>query len=50
MLKVEPQTLENNSRSNIEDEKALIVKELPTLINKYGFEKMSDALDIILKK
>lgn len=49
MFKVEPQTFGNDSRNNIEDEKALIVKELSTLINKYGFEKLSDALDIILE-
>lgn len=49
MFKVAPQTLENNSRNTIEAEKALIVKELSTLINKYGFEKLSDALDTILE-
>ncbi|MFN3655084.1 MAG: hypothetical protein ACK4TO_07135 [Candidatus Nitrosotenuis sp.] len=49
MFKVEPQIFGNNSRNNIEGEKALIVKELSTLINKYGFEKLSDALDTILE-
>lgn len=49
MFKVEPQTLGNDSCNNIEDEKALIVKELSALINKYGFEKLSDALDTILE-
>ncbi|MEO9309278.1 MAG: hypothetical protein ABI337_03185 [Nitrososphaera sp.] len=48
MFKVNPQTLENSSYNNAESEKALIVKELSILINKYGFEKLSDALDAIL--
>ena len=49
MFKVEPQIFENSSYNNIEGEKALVVKELSTLINKYGFEKLSDALDTILE-
>ncbi|MEW6043510.1 MAG: hypothetical protein AB1608_04555 [Thermoproteota archaeon] len=47
MFKTDPVTLEKNSNSEIE--KTIIVKELSALINRYGFEKLSDALDTILE-
>ncbi|MEM2785042.1 MAG: hypothetical protein QXW37_00350 [Candidatus Nitrosotenuis sp.] len=49
LFKMEPHVLEKNLHNTVEDEKALIVKELSTLINKYGFDKLSDALDTILE-
>lgn len=53
MFKVEPsapqpsQATENKARDS---ENILIVNDLSALINKYGFEKLSAALDSILNK
>lgn len=41
----------NSSRINCDTlEKVIVVKELSALINKYGFERLSEALDTILAK
>lgn len=49
MFRVDPQTLGNSQHSDAANEKMVIVKELSALISRYGFEKLSEALDTILE-
>ncbi|MEM3064846.1 MAG: hypothetical protein QW177_05680 [Candidatus Nitrosotenuis sp.] len=49
MFRMDPQTLGNSSHSDAVNEKLVIVKELSALISRYGFEKLSEALDTILE-
>lgn len=53
MFKVDPSTPQQNQATQNkarDSENALIVNDLSELINKYGFEKLSAALDSILNK
>ncbi|HXG73196.1 MAG TPA: hypothetical protein VNK44_00055 [Candidatus Nitrosotenuis sp.] len=49
MFRVDPQTLGNSQNNDAATEKMVIVKELSALISRYGFEKLSEALDTILE-